>query len=170
MYDKLKIHWSTVKKGKNSDIGSITRPMTKEEQDKISDVISYYYTDFVNKVAKARDMSYDEVDKIAQGQVWTGKQAKDNKLIDEIGGIAKATEIIKEKLQTKAEIELVNVIKKRDGLEIYVDFESMSSNIPLYYYISKLQEYDHYAQEWLEYGKDKAVLRTLYDLKKLSEY
>src|SRR5699024_2529735 len=43
------------------------------------------------KVASARDMSRDDVDKIAQGRVWSGQQAKTNGLVDDLGGIAQAT-------------------------------------------------------------------------------
>ncbi|MEM9171869.1 MAG: S49 family peptidase, partial [Pseudomonadota bacterium] len=45
------------------------------------------YDDFVNGVAQNRDMTYDEVDAIAQGKVWLGREAKDNGLIDVIGNI-----------------------------------------------------------------------------------
>ncbi|MEI6865962.1 signal peptide peptidase SppA [Flavicella sp.] len=57
--------------------------VTKESVDQI-------YKTFVSKVAKGRGMSFDEVDQLAQGRVWTGKQAKENGLIDAVGSLENA--------------------------------------------------------------------------------
>ena len=48
------------------------------------------YHDFVTKVAEARQITSDGMDKLARGRVWTGQQAVDNGLIDELGGISQA--------------------------------------------------------------------------------
>ncbi len=49
--------------------------------------IEYFYQTFVTKVAEGRHMTYGEVDKVAQGRVWTGAQAYENGLIDRVGGL-----------------------------------------------------------------------------------
>ena len=56
-----------------------------------------FYEDFLGKVAAARGMTPDEVDAVAQGRVWTGEQAVENGLVDELGGLSRALEMVKEK-------------------------------------------------------------------------
>ena len=56
-----------------------------------------FYWEFVDKVAAGREMTRDEVHKIAQGRVWTGRQAKENGLIDGLGSIEDAIEVARVK-------------------------------------------------------------------------
>jgi len=67
-----------------------TRPLDPRVGEVIQTVINKGYADFIGKVAKARDMDVDAVDKIARGRVWTGAQAKEFGLVDELGGFEAA--------------------------------------------------------------------------------
>ena len=62
----------------------------------LKDKIKLTYDRFVSKVAKGRKMSVEAVNNIGKGRVWTGKQALEIGLIDEIGGLSRAIEIAKE--------------------------------------------------------------------------
>jgi protease-4 len=68
-----------------------------------------FYDDFVRKVADERDMSEEDVHAVAQGRVWTGRQAEENRLVDMLGGLNLALAIAKEKagLPQDAEVEIV---------------------------------------------------------------
>lgn len=106
LQDSLNIHTAVIKRGKYSDlesswmlpiipIGLPIRNYTPEERKQIDETIMDYYKDFVTKVSVGRKMTYDEVHSLAQGRVWTGDDAKRNKLADEIGTLYSAIEAAK---------------------------------------------------------------------------
>ncbi|ULU25363.1 signal peptide peptidase SppA [Dyella terrae] len=68
----------------------ITRPLDPKVGTVIQATIEKGYRDFVGNVAKARGKPYDAIDAIAQGRVWTGQQALDRGLVDQLGGIGEA--------------------------------------------------------------------------------
>ncbi|MGE5498878.1 MAG: signal peptide peptidase SppA [Syntrophothermus sp.] len=88
--DKLGITFDRVTTGKYSDIGTVTRPLTADEKAIIQREIDRVYETFVKKCAEGRRKSFDEIHSIAQGRVWTGIQAKENGLVDRLGGLADA--------------------------------------------------------------------------------
>lgn len=76
---------------------SLFEPMTPEFHDYIKGYIDDFYKTFVNHVVEGRNMSFEQVDEIAQGRVWTGKEALENGLVDALGdlddAIAQAAEL-----------------------------------------------------------------------------
>ena len=68
----------------------MSRSTTDEEKAKVQKLVDEIYRDFVGKVAKGRKMSYETALGLAEGKVYTGRQAKQNNLIDEIGGLEEA--------------------------------------------------------------------------------
>jgi protease-4 len=84
------ITFDTVKTGALADLGTISRPMTDEEQARIQDLIEKFYGEFLKRVATDRKMTTNQVDEIAQGRVWAGQDALKLGLVDEIGGLEKA--------------------------------------------------------------------------------
>lgn len=78
-----------------------------------------FYRDFVSKVAEGRDMSYEEVDNLAQGRVWTGHQALENGLIDKLGDYYDAIDMAKQMAGIPAEdyVALVIYPKQKTLLE-----------------------------------------------------
>lgn len=95
----LGITFDGVKTGKFSDIGNTTRPLTEEEKSIIQVGIDSIYLNFKEHVAKGRNKSLEFVDSIAQGRVWTGKQALDRGLVDIIGNLDDAIRIAAEKAE-----------------------------------------------------------------------
>ena len=75
----------TLKSGKFKDIGSSTRPMTPEERNFLQNIIMEMREQFIEDIAKGRDMKIDTIRPLADGRVFTGRKAKDLGLIDEIG-------------------------------------------------------------------------------------
>lgn len=74
-----------VKSGKYKDIGSPYRDMTQEERQLLQDMIDDSYDQFVTAVAEGRKMSKEEVKKLADGRIYTGRQASRNGLVDKLG-------------------------------------------------------------------------------------
>lgn len=83
--DKLGIDVNTIKSGEYKDIMSPTRPMTEKEHDILQTMINELYGEFVQVIVEGREMPEDEVRKLADGRVYTGRQAKENGLVDELG-------------------------------------------------------------------------------------
>ncbi len=96
LYDNLGITAEKIQFGKRADMFSSFRKATPEERKMLKDKIKLTYDRFVSKVAKGRKMSVEAVNNIGKGRVWTGKQALEIGLIDEIGGLSRAIEIAKE--------------------------------------------------------------------------
>jgi protease-4 len=86
------INWDTVKTGKLADISTITRPKTPQELQVYQSSVNKFYDLFIETVAKGRKLSSAQVRSVAQGRVWTGKDALAVGLVDEIGGLETAVQ------------------------------------------------------------------------------
>ncbi|MCK4224719.1 MAG: S49 family peptidase, partial [candidate division Zixibacteria bacterium] len=120
LYEKIGFTKEVIKRGKHADFLTTTRQFTDEEREVVKRQIKEFYDDFVQKVAEGRGMSYEEVDAIGKGRVWTGRQAKGNRLVDELGGMNLALAIAKEKagIPEDAEVEILTLPKGRRWLDI----------------------------------------------------
>lgn len=85
--NKVGITVDRVKTNSHSNLMSITKPLTDEEYKIIQKEVDNIYNDFITKVSEGRGISKEMVDSIGQGRVWTGLDALEIKLVDEIGGI-----------------------------------------------------------------------------------
>jgi protease-4 len=85
--DKLGVGFDTVRTNANADAWSINAPFTPEQQAQVEAEADLFYTDFVERVAEGRKMSTDAVHAVAQGRVWTGTDALERGLVDELGGL-----------------------------------------------------------------------------------
>lgn len=72
---------------KSSNGYSIFQGLTEEKRTEIQESIENFYKTFVNKVAEGRNMTFEEVDAVARGRVWSGTDALDKGLVDELGGL-----------------------------------------------------------------------------------
>jgi len=97
MEEKLGIHFDTVKTGKFAASFSPTLALQDQEKDIIRNSNTRIYNTFIGRVAEGRNMSIEEVEKIAQGRVWIGMKAKELNLVDEIGNLEDAINIAAEK-------------------------------------------------------------------------
>ncbi len=119
LYEKLGISKDILTRGKFADIDSDYKPMTEPERRKLRDGIDNTYKVFVGKVAAARKRKFEEVEPLAQGRVWLGSQAKERGLVDELGGIDRAIEILKQKanIGRDEKVSLVPYPARRNILE-----------------------------------------------------
>jgi protease-4 len=88
--DKLGVGFDAVRTNANADAWSINAPFTPEQQAQVEAEADLFYTDFVERVAEGRKMSTDAVHAVAQGRVWTGADALERGLVDELGGLRTA--------------------------------------------------------------------------------
>ncbi len=96
--DKLGVHRETVCAQTPSSFYSPFHPFSTTDRDKLSRQLRHYYEKlFVPRVAAGRGMSPEEVDKVARGRVWTGRQGKSNGLVDELGDLDAAVELARNK-------------------------------------------------------------------------
>lgn len=92
LFDKLSLTTDIVKTNTYADLGDMSRPMREDEKVLIQSFVERGYEIFLTRCADGRGMSKEAINEIGQGRVWTGKQAKERGLIDELGGINKAIE------------------------------------------------------------------------------
>ncbi|MFS0897779.1 signal peptide peptidase SppA [Mycolicibacterium litorale] len=88
--DRLGVGSDSVRTNANADAWSANSPFTDEQQAHVEAEADLFYTDFVERVADGRGLSVDAVAEVARGRVWTGADAKDRGLVDELGGLRTA--------------------------------------------------------------------------------
>ena len=138
--DKLGLSFDVVKTHKFADFGNIMRGMNTDEQTLLQMYINQGYDLFVSRCAEGRKMSKNEIEKIAEGRVWTGEAAKKIGLVDILGGIDKALEIAVK----KAKVEGYTVVGYPDRKNIlqellnskpgnYIESRMLKSQLGDYY-------------------------------------
>lgn len=96
-YNKLGMNIEAVSEGRYAQMYSGMRPFTPEERVKVEESMQAFYDQFVEKVAESRASTPEKIDAIAQGRVWTGRQAREHGLVDELGGLPRALAIAQER-------------------------------------------------------------------------
>ena len=119
-YEKLldwaKIDVEVIKSGKYKDVGSSFREMSEADKRYIQDLIDNVYSQFKLVVANARNLDTKQIDKVADGKIYTGEQALNLKLIDELGTINDAIKMAGKLGGIEGKPEVINLPKKRSRL------------------------------------------------------
>ena len=100
--DKIGVDFDVVKTNRYADFGMLTRPMNDGEKGLVQMYVNRGYDLFLTRCSEGRGISKEELDKIAQGRVWTGSTAKELGLVDELGGLDRALEIAIDKADVEA--------------------------------------------------------------------
>jgi protease-4 len=87
MWTKLMVNRETIAFGEHAALESDGKPYSDEERRIVRTEIERIYAQFLEVVAKARKMGVEQVQPVAEGKVWTGRQALERKLVDEMGGL-----------------------------------------------------------------------------------
>ncbi|HEX8061511.1 MAG TPA: signal peptide peptidase SppA [Cyclobacteriaceae bacterium] len=117
MGDKLGITSEEVKTGDIGDMTSFNRHLTQQEKDIWQRQTDEIYEIFTSKAAQGRNMSQDDIKKIASGRVWTGTQAKERGLIDVLGSFDDAVKIAAEQAGIADDYKLRYYPKRKSFLE-----------------------------------------------------
>ena len=107
--DKLGVGTGSVSDGKRAEIYSPFRPFSADERARVEEQMRTTYELFVSRVATGRRSSREKIDAVGQGRVWTGHQALERGLVDELGGLGRAIRLAKEraKLDVTKDVDLV---------------------------------------------------------------
>ena len=134
-YNKIGLTKEIIAHGQNATLYSDYGGFTPTERERVEKMMKTVYKDFVNKAATGRSKSFDEIDEIAQGRVWTGKQAKALGLVDELGGLDTALSIAKEQAGFAADdkVNLIVLPRQKPFLEELMErmVEDMEGSIQL---------------------------------------
>ena len=128
LYDKLGVDKELISRGRFAAIDSDYEPLSPEGRAKLREGIDADYRAFVTKVADARKRTFNEIEPISQGRVWLGQQAKQNGLVDELGGLDRAIEMVKQKakIPSAERIVLVTYPPKRSLYDLLLGERSDS--------------------------------------------
>jgi protease-4 len=95
LLERLGVSTEVIKRGARSDLLRQTRQLTADEREVFEREMEIVYRAFVGVVSEGRKKSYEEVDALAQGRVWSGIDAHARGLVDELGGFDKALELVR---------------------------------------------------------------------------
>jgi protease-4 len=116
------ITFDSVKTGKFADAITITRPKTAEEIAVLQGLVDWMYREFITKVAEGRKLAPEKVEEIAQGRVWSGIQAKEIGLVDEIGGLDAAIAYAAQKAGIAGNYRLLEFPRQKELVEAIQEF------------------------------------------------
>lgn len=131
LYEKIGVTTEIISRGQNSGSLATTDPFTPEERKAWMVVLKEAYRQFVGNAAKARELAYKDLEKLAQGRVYTGRMAKANGLIDELGTLKDAIAEAKKAagLKPDAEVELMILPRPKTIFEQLFSDTSVSTGL-----------------------------------------
>lgn len=122
-FEKLGLDVETTSTGTFADMHSPVRRYDEAERGKMMEMMEEIYEQFISKAAEGRGVTPDAIDAIGRGRVWTGRQALERGLVDELGGLDQA--VIRAKrhagIDVDANVELVVYPPKRSVFEVLSD-------------------------------------------------
>jgi len=121
--DKLGANIEAVSEGAQAQIYSPNRPFSDAERARVQASVDAFYARFLENAARSRHVTPEQIDQIAQGRVWTGRQARQIGLVDELGGLTDAVAIAKQRIGVppEDEVELVMYPAQRSFFEVLSD-------------------------------------------------
>ena len=105
-FERAGITTDSVSVGRGANMFGLTHPFSEDDWERINAWLDAIYRDFTAKVASGRRMTAEQVDEIARGRVWTGADAAQNGLVDELGGTTVAAEIARRRAGLPADAPL----------------------------------------------------------------
>src|ERR1700733_7031327 len=144
LFDKVGVDKQLLTRVRYADIDSDYAPLSDAERQKLTGQIDAFYRAFVTHVADGRKKPFDQIEPLAQGRVWVGAQAKDNGLVDQLGGLDRAVEVLKQQahMSPSDRITLVPYPGRRSVLdllfsradpaaEVHIRMEKILGKLPL---------------------------------------
>lgn len=147
LYEKLGVKEANIVSAKNKDMGSMGKPMTAEQKAIYQSIVDEAYEQFVGIVAAGRKMSVEDVKALADGRIYTAKQALENGLIDGIKTEEEFENYVKEQsgvsklYEPKSGVGYLSQLfgsaastKEKSEAEVLVDLiDRIGSGVPMYY-------------------------------------
>jgi protease-4 len=175
--ERYDVNWESVLRGENADFAAIYRELSEEERSRILDGMLDTYDTFVQTVAEGREMAENEVDAVARGRVWTGTQARERGLVDTVGGLQTAVEVLRDTLPGDRDLEFEEFTGVDDPFESLTAFgllplvlERMGLTAdPTAQLPAELREIVTLQEELAAYGQERFIMRAPEDLAPRSE-
>jgi protease-4 len=114
---KIGMRPEVIKSGQFKDSGSPVRPMSKTERNFLQGVVDDVHEQFMEAVAKGRNLPKKKVIKIADGRIFTGRQALKLKLVDHLGGLEETIDLMAKTVGIKGRPVVVRETEQRGFLE-----------------------------------------------------
>jgi protease-4 len=127
LLDKLGLKSQVVKSGRYKDIGSPVRPMSNEDRELLQDLIDDVHSQFVAAVALGRNIPEDKVRTLADGRIFTGRQALEAGLVDELGNLQDAIAVAAQMGGIEEKPKVVYPPREKGNLFDYLIEETASS-------------------------------------------
>jgi protease-4 len=105
-FAKLGANIETIVEGRHADIYSPDRAFTPDEREKLLESMQVFYDQFVEKAAEARQSTPEKIAAVAGGRVWTGRQAREHGLVDQLGGLQTAIAVAKQRARLPEDEEV----------------------------------------------------------------
>jgi protease-4 len=106
LLERLGVGTGAIVEGRNARMFSPRVGFDEDQWRRLEQWLDRVYADFVTKVAQARGMTYDQVHELARGRVWTGADAHERRLVDELGGLRRAAELARDRAGLPADAPL----------------------------------------------------------------
>jgi protease-4 len=145
LYKKIDLNTVYMQRGKNAGIFSLNSKFTDSERIVIQRMIKDFYTKFVTKVAESRNETYDNIDRVARGRVWHGKDGIEINLIDMIGGLDEAIDVAKQLAGIEADqvVRLIYFPRSRSVFSQYFKRISLMTEM----FVNPINQLESYLQE-----------------------
>ena len=123
LWDKLGVSWDQVAGNANAGFWSTLEDYDPDQRNRLGRLLDAVYDDFVSKVAQGRKLSREQVRAVAKGRVWTGADARENGLVDELGGYSATLRAVREAagLEPDAAIRLRLFPRRESTLRLLVE-------------------------------------------------
>ena len=133
LYNKIGLTKEVITRGQNANLYSDYGDFTPTERERLQKLLETIYQDFVRKAAEGRDKTEAEIHELAQGRIWTGKQAHEIGLVDELGGLDTALTIAKKQiaLDPSDEVDIIILPKPKTFLETLIEDMEMDIRLPM---------------------------------------
>lgn len=129
LFKKIGIEMEVIKSGEFKDIGSPNREMTESEKRLLKNLIEDIRNQFVTAVAQGRNMPRERVFELADGRIFSGREAKELGLVDYLGNFQDAVNIAKQVAEIKGEVRLIYPEKKRRSFILDYLFKDIAEHI-----------------------------------------
>lgn len=130
-WDKVGVNWELIDVGGNAGIWSMNRPFDGKQLQQLNKLIDTTYVEFLERVAHGRNMSVEDVRKVAQGRVWTGELAMGKGLVDQQGGLYDALSYVaqKEGAISPANLDVVVMPRPKNTVEQILELLGGNANV-----------------------------------------
>ena len=113
---RIGVNWGELKLGRNAGFSSPQGQYSDSERERLESALDTIYRGFKDRVARGRSMTSEEVEEVAKGRIWSGMQAAELGLVDELGGLDRAFEVARDLAGIPEEAPISIQVYPRTGL------------------------------------------------------